>query len=148
MRIAVAADEPGDVDAWIVHELGRLGHEVVRMGALADGAEHPWAKLAEQVVQRIPGDVEEAVLICWTGTGVSIAANKISGVRAALCGDATTAAAARVWNHANVLCLSHRTLSKDLATEILEAWFRPYDRQKGAEGVAILGELDRRNKRG
>ncbi|MBV8529926.1 MAG: RpiB/LacA/LacB family sugar-phosphate isomerase, partial [Candidatus Eremiobacteraeota bacterium] len=63
------------------------------------------------------------VLCCWTGTGVSIAANKVSGVRAALCADAATAAGAREWNDANVLCLSLRATSVPLAQEMLEAWF-------------------------
>jgi ribose 5-phosphate isomerase B len=63
------------------------------------------------------------VLCCWTGTGVSIAANKVAGVRAALCGDAATAGGAREWNDANVLCLSLRATTIAVAEEMLEAWF-------------------------
>jgi ribose 5-phosphate isomerase B len=69
------------------------------------------------------GDCDHGVFFCWTGTDISIAANKVSGIRAALRADPGQAAGARVWNHANVLCLSNRTLADDLAKEILTAWF-------------------------
>ena len=62
-------------------------------------------------------------MCCWTGTGASIAANKVPGIRAALCGDAETAEGARKWNDANVLALSLRTTSAALLSEILDAWF-------------------------
>jgi ribose 5-phosphate isomerase B len=68
------------------------------------------------------GDVDQAIVCCWTGTGASIAANKVHGIRAALCTDAQTAAGARKWNDANVLALSLRLLSEPLATEIIDAW--------------------------
>ena len=71
----------------------------------------------------VAGRAEEGILFCWTGTGVSIAANKVPGIRAALCGDAETARGARLWNNANVLCLSMRATSEVIAREILDAWF-------------------------
>ncbi len=70
------------------------------------------------------GDADEGILFCWTGTGVSMAANKVPGVRAALCVDAETARGARLWNNANVLCMSLRNTSEVIAGEILEAWFK------------------------
>ena len=144
MRIALAADEPYPVHLVLRAELGRRGHDVVAMGAVADGAEHPWAALAVGAARAVAaGRCDEAILLCWSGTGVSIAANKVQGVRAALCADAATASAARVWNHANVLCLSHRTLTDDLAREILAAWFETQPTTAGSEGVARLVELER-----
>ncbi len=87
-----------------------------------------WPGVAKQVAEDVATrQADEGILFCWTGTGVSIAANKVSGVRAALCGDAETARGARVWNNANLLCLSLRTTSEAEAQEILEAWFStPY----------------------
>ena len=76
--------------------------------------------MAERVAR---GDADEGILFCWTGTGVSIAANKVPGIRAALCHDAETAKGARLWNRANVLCLSLRATSEVVAKEILDAWF-------------------------
>jgi ribose 5-phosphate isomerase B len=87
------------------------------------------------------------VFFCWTGTGISMAANKVPGVRAALCGDPGTAAGARVWNHANVLCLSNRTLSRDMAREILDAWFDTEPGERGAAGVSLLEAVDGRWRR-
>jgi ribose 5-phosphate isomerase B len=68
------------------------------------------------------GEAQQGVVCCWTGTGVSIAANKVLGIRAALCGDAETARGARKWNDANVLALSLRLTSQQLAKEILDGW--------------------------
>jgi ribose 5-phosphate isomerase B len=73
------------------------------------------------------GKADEAIILCWTGTGCSIAANKVPGIRAALCNDTETAKGARIWNHANVLALSLRATSAAVLKEILDAWFdTPY----------------------
>ncbi|KKL75601.1 hypothetical protein LCGC14_2053280, partial [marine sediment metagenome] len=87
---------------------------------------------------------DEGVLCCWTGTGVSIAANKVPGVRAALCGDAETARGARAWNDANLLCLSLRTTTEAVAGEILEAWFSASLDESEAENVEKLKKMDGR----
>ncbi len=143
MKIAVASDEWSDVDEVVVVELERRGLDVWRGGAVADRAEHPWVDVAVEAAERVvDGRADEAVLLCWTGTGVSMAANKLPGIRAALCGDAETARGARVWNHANVLCLSHRTLTAESVRFILAAWFEPWDREAGAAGVTRLASLD------
>ena len=76
--------------------------------------------MAETVAR---GEAEEGLLFCWTGTGVSLAANKVPGIRAALCADAETARGARLWNNANVLCLSLRHTAEPVSKEILDAWF-------------------------
>jgi ribose 5-phosphate isomerase B len=73
------------------------------------------------------GRADEGIVLCWTGTGCALVANKVPGIRAALCGDAETAKGARIWNHANVLALSLRLTSDALLKEILKAWFEtPY----------------------
>ena len=91
------------------------------------------------------GRPEQGVVCCWTGTGASIAANKVPGVRAALCADAGTAEGARRWNDANVLALSLRTLSGAVLEEILDAWFAasPSEDSDDVANVRHLGDLER-----
>jgi ribose 5-phosphate isomerase B len=145
MKIALCSDEPYPVHARVEQELVRRGHEVVKFGALGSGREEPWALCAEQAARAVAsGACAEGVFFCWSGTGISMAANKLPGIRAALCTDAGTARAARKWNHANVLCLSNRLLSEDLSREILEAWFEEYPRDVGQAGVRDLGEVEAR----
>jgi ribose 5-phosphate isomerase B len=143
MKIAVGSDEPYETDRALVRALELRGHAVVAFGALSTGAEHPWVAVARETASCVPERADEAILLCWSGTGVTMAANKLPGIRAALCSDAQTATAARVWNHANVLCLAHRTLSADVLNEILDAWFAPYDPAIGSAGVSRLDALDR-----
>ena len=124
MPISVAADERAGVAEALVSELRRRGHEVIAHGALADGERDDWAWASEAAARDVAdGRAEQAVVCCWTGTGASIAANKVAGIRAALCGDAQTAAGARRWNDANVLALSLRATSEPQLAEILDAWF-------------------------
>src|SRR5881392_2551795 len=124
MRIAVAADERVGVAEAVVDELRTRGHEPVTHGALNDAERDDWAWASEAAARDVAeGRAEQAIVCCWTGTGASIAANKVAGVRAALCGDAQTAAGARRWNDANVLALSLRATSEAQLAEILDAWF-------------------------
>ncbi|HEV8562220.1 MAG TPA: RpiB/LacA/LacB family sugar-phosphate isomerase [Actinophytocola sp.] len=124
MRISVAADERTGVAEAIVDELRRRGHEPVVHGALSEDERDDWAWASEAAARDVAaGRAEQGVVACWTGTGASIAANKVGGIRAALCGDAETARGARRWNDANVLALSLRTTSQAVLTEILDAWF-------------------------
>jgi ribose 5-phosphate isomerase B len=124
MRIAVSSDERTGVADAVVEELRRRGHEPVVHGALADGERPDWAWASEAAARDVAGGTaEQGIVCCWTGTGASIAANKVPGVRAALCADAETARGARRWNDANVLALSLRTTSAALLEEILDAWF-------------------------
>jgi ribose 5-phosphate isomerase B len=124
MRIAVSADERTGVADAVVDELRRRGHEPVLHGALSDGARQDWAWCSEAAARDVAeGRADQAVVCCWTGTGASIAANKVPGIRAALCGDARTAEGARTWNDANVLALSLRATSHAELEEILDAWF-------------------------
>lgn len=124
MRIAVSADERTGVAEALAAALEARGHEPRLYGALADGARADWAWASEAAAREVAdGRADQAVVCCWTGTGASIAANKVPGVRAALCTDAATAAGAREWNDANVLALSLRLTSEAALQEILDAWF-------------------------
>lgn len=124
MRIAVSSDMDEPVARLVVAELRRRGHIVTAHGALRDGDRDDWAWSAESAARCVAdGQVDQAVVCCWTGTGASIAANKVPGVRAALCTDAYTADGARRWNDANTLALSLRLTSEPVLKEILDAWF-------------------------
>src|SRR5919202_5553610 len=124
MRIAVASDERTGVAHAVVAQLRARGHDVLLHGALADGERDDWAWASEAAARDVAdGRAEQAVVCCWTGTGASIAANKVPGIPAALCGDAATADGARRWNDANVLALSLRATSEAELAEILDAWF-------------------------
>ncbi len=124
MRVALGSDMAAELPEAIDRWLRAKGHDVTRFGALAPGHEDAWPSVGRAVAQAVAtGDAEYGVLCCWTGTGVSIAANKVAGARAALCADAATAGGAREWNDANVLCLSLRATSVAVAQEMLEAWF-------------------------
>ena len=146
MRIALGADDSTRVVDAIDDFLRSAGHEVTRYGKAA-GEQEAWAETARRVAEAVAtGRQEQGVVCCWTGTGVSIAANKVSGVRAALCVDAETARGARKWNDANVLALSLRLTSEEVMKEILSAWFaEPYARTED-ESLAVVSALDARER--
>jgi ribose 5-phosphate isomerase B len=146
MRIAVSADERTGVADAVVAELRRRGHEPLVHGALSDEERDDWAWCSEAAARDVAaGRAEQAVVCCWTGTGASIAANKVPGIRAALCADAPTAEGARRWNDANVLALSLRATSEAQLGEILDAWFAagPSTDDDDAANIAHLGEIER-----
>ncbi|MEW6750146.1 MAG: RpiB/LacA/LacB family sugar-phosphate isomerase [Candidatus Latescibacterota bacterium] len=125
MRIAIGSDEATELTTALVAELEKRGHAVLPFGPLAGGeadADQPVVPsgVAEAVAR---GEADEGIVCCWTGTGASIAANKVPGIRAALIGDAQTARGARLWNHANVLALGLRATPVPVMREILDAWF-------------------------
>ena len=138
MRLVIATDEERPVVGHVAEILRERGHEVTVLPKAA------WGAMAIEAASRVAsGEFEQGVVCCWTGTGASIAANKVRGIRAALCTDAQTAAGARKWNDANVLALSLRLLSEPLATEILDAWLAA--RYEGTEGesLALLHDKER-----
>jgi ribose 5-phosphate isomerase B len=146
VRVAVAADELTGVAEQLIDELRRRGIEPVTHGAYRDEERHDWAWASERAARDVSENrAEQAIVACWTGTGASIAANKIAGVRAALCLDAETAAGARRWNDANVLALSLRLTSPALLGEILDAWFSgsPSTDAGDRENIAHLSEIER-----
>ncbi len=141
MKLSMGSDERTAVSDAVIAELRRRGHEVELAGALAEGGAAEvvaWPVVARHVAESVAtGAADEGVLFCWTGTGVSIAANKVPGIRAALCDDAETARGARLWNNANVLCLSLRRTSEVIAREILDAWFSTRYRPNEADDAAL-----------
>jgi ribose 5-phosphate isomerase B len=146
MRIAVAADERAGIADVVVEELRRRGHEPIPHGALADADRDDWAWASELAARDVTeGRAEQAIVCCWTGTGASIAANKVDGIRAALCADGPTAAGARRWNDANVLALSLRATSEAELAEILDAWFDAASSSEADDraNVEHLGEIER-----
>ncbi|HEX3433767.1 MAG TPA: RpiB/LacA/LacB family sugar-phosphate isomerase [Solirubrobacteraceae bacterium] len=151
MRIAIAADELTGIAVVLVSELERRGHTTLAHGALCADERSDWAWAAEAAARDVAvGRAEQAIVCCWTGTGASIAANKVASIRAALCLDAATASGARRWNDANVLALSLRSTSEAELSEILDAWFAS---QASAEeddraNVAHIREIERGAERG
>ncbi|WP_330455981.1 RpiB/LacA/LacB family sugar-phosphate isomerase [Streptomyces sp. NBC_00820] len=149
MKISVSSDMDEPVARLLVEELRRRGHEVREHGALRDGADPQWAVCSEAAARDVAdGAADQAVVCCWTGTGASIAANKVPGVRAALCTDAYTADGARRWNDANVLALGLRLTSAPVLKEILDAWFtaEASPDAEDRQNVARVGRLDAARK--
>ncbi len=142
MRVAISSDMLTGVAGELADALRERGHEVVAYGALTENDRVDWAWAGEAAARAVAeGTADRAIVCCWTGTGVSIAANKVPGIRAALCADAATAEGARKWNDANVLALSLRTLSRALLDEILDAWFTAVP-SADAEDLANVRHLD------
>jgi ribose 5-phosphate isomerase B len=146
VRIALAADELIGVARVLPEQLLRRGHEPLLHGAYVESERAGWAWASEAAARDVvDGRADQAIVACWTGTGASIAANKLPGIRAALCGDAQTAEGARRWNDANVLAISLRATSEAQLEEILDAWLagERSDEPSDAENIARLSELER-----
>jgi ribose 5-phosphate isomerase B len=146
MKLAVGSDERTHLTDSVVEELKKRGHQVELFGPLR-GENELWPEVAQEVAERVAqGKADEGVLFCWTGTGVSMAANKVPGIRAALVHDAETAKGARLWNRANVLCMSLRATPEVVAKEILDAWF---ETPLGTDAVDVqcvekVGEIEKK----
>jgi ribose 5-phosphate isomerase B len=148
MKIALGSDERTHLTDVLIEELTKRGHEVILFGPLAhNDPEVDWPLTSSKAAEAVAsGQADEGIVCCWTGTGASIAANKVPGVRAALCHDAKTARGARTWNHANVLALSLRATPEAIAKEILDAWFAtPYsDDEWNRQQMERLHALEQR----
>lgn len=142
-RVAVGSDMRHEIASELAEHLAASGWSVVRCGAV-DGPETPWPDAAEQVARLVAQRaVDTGVVCCWTGTGVSIAANKVPGVRAALCADAETARGARRWNDANVLAISLASTDSRTARAIVDAWNETTEIEPDeARNIARVGELE------
>jgi ribose 5-phosphate isomerase B len=146
MKIAVAADELTGIATALPDELRRRGHEPILHGAYAQDERPDWAWACETAARDVAeGRADQAVVACWTGTGASIAANKVRGIRAALCSDSQTAEGARRWNDANVLAVSLRATSQAELEEILDAWFTgsASEDTSDAQNIEHLTEIER-----
>ena len=146
MKIAIASDEKTYLTDFVTRELEARGCQVVPFGPLK-GEDLPWTLASEQLARAVAsGEAEQGVLFCYTGTGASIAANKVPGVRAALCADAQTAQGARWWNDANVLVMSLRATSTEIAREILDAWFSEQVKPEEKATISHLAEIETRHR--
>lgn len=144
MKIAVGSDERTHLTDFVVEELRKRGIDVELHGPLV-GEKLEWTDVAEEVSERVrEGECDQGILFCWTGTGVSIAANKVPGVRAALCSDARTAEGARKWNDANVLAMSLRTTSPVVAMEILDAWFSAAPEENEKPNIEKVSKIEKK----
>jgi ribose 5-phosphate isomerase B len=146
MKIAVGSDERTHLTDMLIEELSKRGYELSLFGPLRENnSEVDWPLVSSKVAEAVAaGQADEGIVCCWTGTGASIAANKVPGIRAALCHDAETARGARIWNHANVLALSLRATAEPIAKEILDAWFAtPYsDDEWNLQQMERIKELE------
>lgn len=144
MKIAVGSDEKTYLTDFVVEELGKKGVEVELHGPLK-GEKLEWTDVAQRVSERVrEGACDQGILFCWTGTGVSIAANKVPGIRAALCTDARTAEGARKWNDANVLAMSLRATSPVVAREILDAWLTSGPEENEKMNIDKVSEIEKK----
>ena len=123
MKIGIGNDHSAlELKAEIVEFLKVKGHEVVDYGTYTtDSCDYPvyGEKVARAVVA---GEVEKGILICGTGLGISLAANKVKGIRAAVCSEPFTAKMARVHNNCNILAFGARVVGAELAKMIVETW--------------------------
>src|SRR4051812_16115649 len=139
MRVAFGTDESTAVSDAVKSALAERGDEVV---VIAE--DKPWPDVGRGVAEAVVhGRADRGVVCCWTGTGVSMAANKVEGARAALCIDAETARGARRWNDANILCMSLRLTSAIVAQEILDAWFSTSADDTERANIDLVRAMDR-----
>jgi ribose 5-phosphate isomerase B len=145
VRMAIGSDERSELTDALTAELEKRGHEIVAFGPVADEEEESdWPLVCGRVAEAVAtGEADEGIVCCWTGTGASIAANKVPGVRAALVHDAETARGARIWNHANVLALSLRATPIPVMREILDAWYDTSSSEGEAQSDWNRAQIDR-----
>ncbi|WP_432840465.1 RpiB/LacA/LacB family sugar-phosphate isomerase [Dactylosporangium sp. CA-092794] len=138
MRIAFAADDSNATTEAVIEHLVSAGHEVIRI------ADEPWPDLGAWVGRAVvEGRADLGVVMCWTGTGTAIAANKVPGALAAVAWDPWVARGARLWNDANVLAMSLKRLAPDVAVEVLRAFLEvPSPDPDEAENIALLKGFD------
>jgi ribose 5-phosphate isomerase B len=145
MRISVAADELTGVAQPLIQQLRQRGHEPILHGAYVDDERPDWAWACEAAARDVAeGRADQAIVLCWTGTGAAIAANKVAGIRAALCTDVKTVEGARRWNDANVLALSLQKTGVIQLEEMLDVWFSEpaSDDPQDLENIAHLTEIE------
>lgn len=125
MKIVIAFDEKTSLTDFVVNYLKGKNYNLVLLGDLSDKKKKwHWAEIGREAAEMVAsGKVDQGIFFCWSGTGISMTANKVKGIRAALCWDSETAKLARKWNNANVLCMSLRFTSETVAKEIIDAWF-------------------------
>lgn len=144
MKIALVSDEWHSINEYIQKWLQNNKIDTTLFGSYLSNKDEPWVEVTIQASLAVArGQCQEGIFSCWSGTGACIVANKIPGIRAALCNDFETASLARIWNHGNVLVLSNRSLTSENANLILAKWFEKYDAQVGLDGVKQICELEK-----
>ncbi|MEM0000509.1 MAG: RpiB/LacA/LacB family sugar-phosphate isomerase [Desulfurococcaceae archaeon] len=149
-RVAIGSDDLYACAREALEYLKKKGLEVLVRGSLKTGKPEPWPDVAHEVALAVSrGEADFGVLVCYTGTGVSIVANKVPGIRAALCNDPETARGARLWNDANVLAMSGRLVTDILAREIIDAWLSVKEPDPSeAINIARLKKIDEEYRKG
>ena len=143
-RIALVSDEWHPINKYVQEWLDKRGFGSILFGSYLSKIEEPWVEVTAAAARSVAAGVcDEGIFFCWSGTGACIVANKVPKIRAALCNDPETAGLARVWNHANVLVLSNRSLKERDADLILAKWFEEYDNEPGLESVNKINKLER-----
>lgn len=147
ISIAMVSDEIHPINQYVQNWLVNRGFEVTLFGALRTGKDESWVTSTFEAARAVAdGSAQSGVFFCWSGTGASMTANKVKNIRAALCTDVDTVRLAKTWNHANVLVLSNRILTPELADEMLQAWFfEEFDAVIGTTGVKELDAVDNCN---
>jgi ribose 5-phosphate isomerase B len=143
-KVAIGSDDLYPAAKFAFEYLKKKGYEVIPVGSLKTNKPEPWPLVGIEVGKMVAeGKADWGILVCYTGTGVSIAANKVRGVRAALCNDAQTARGARLWNDANILAMSGRLVSEEVAKEIIESWISTEEIDPSEKrNIEILKEYD------
>ena len=144
MKIAIGSDEKNHLTDHVIELLRKKNIELELSGPLA-GKKLEWTDVAEEVATRVAGkECDQGIIFCCTGTGVTIAANKVPGIRAALCRDAQTASGARKWNDANILTMSLRATSPAVAEEIIEAWLSSEAEDEEKENIGKVSRIEKK----
>jgi len=147
MKIAIGSDEKNHLTDFVIDELKRLNFELELFGPLEDD-DIQWTDVAEKVANKVAsGLCDQGILFCWTGTGCSIAANKVPGIRAALCKDAEIASGARKWNDANILTMSLISTSTEEAKKILDVWFNTFPEEEEKENIEKITEIEKKHSK-
>ncbi|MCH9630470.1 MAG: Ribose-5-P isomerase B [Chlamydiia bacterium] len=145
MKIAISSDEYHPILEALFKSLEQRNIEYLYFGPKQNEKPQNWTKVTLLATDSIKdGRADEGIVLCWTGTGCAMIANKVNGIRAALCTDGETAKGAKIWNHANVLALSLRLLSEGSLKEILTSWFEtPYSSDDwNIEQISVVNALE------
>ena len=149
MKIAISTDEYQPIISTLLKEVKNRGHELIYFGPKKGEKSQDWTAVTLKAMESLQkGQANEGIVLCWTGTGCTLIANKCPGIRAALCTDEETAKGTRIWNHANVLGLSLRLTTSTLLEEILDAWFStPYsDDPWNLSQIKAINQLESYNE--
>lgn len=146
MKVALGSDERTPLVDAVLVDLKKRGHDVILVGPPV-GEQIRWTEVGRRIGGLVAtGEAATGVLFCWTGTGASMAANKVRGIRAALCTDPATAEGARRWNDANVLVMSLRLVSAPVASEMLDVWFTTSPDPSERQSIALLERVRQKDR--